>query len=95
MRRAVTHGRRPTGLLGTVGRTAVIVGTAAAASEAVDAGQQEATDARPAPTPPSPAQPSDDLISRLGRLGRLKADGVLTQEEFDRQKAILLAGGSS
>ena len=94
MRRAVTHGRRPTGLLGTVGRTAVIVGTAAA-SGAVEDRQQEATDARPPSPTPSPAQPPDDLISRLGRLGRLKADGVLTQEEFDRQKAILLAGGSS
>lgn len=32
----------------------------------------------------------DDFIDKLERLGKLKADGILTQEEFDSQKAKLL-----
>jgi hypothetical protein len=34
----------------------------------------------------------DDLITQLERLGALKAQGLLTEEEFAAQKAKLLTG---
>ena len=37
---------------------------------------------------PEPTQ--DDVITQLERLGALKAQGILTEEEFAAQKAILL-----
>ena len=39
--------------------------------------------------PPPPA-PEEDVISQLERLGALKAQGLLTEEEFAAQKAKLL-----
>jgi len=43
------------------------------------------------PPPPAPAAPSeDDKISQLERLGQLKAQGILTEEEFAGQKAKIL-----
>jgi len=48
----------------------------------------------PAPqeyAPPPPA-PDEDVITQLERLGALKAQGLLTEEEFAAQKAKLLAG---
>lgn len=41
------------------------------------------------PTPDMPA-PQDDVITQLERLGALKAQGILTEEEFAAQKAKLL-----
>ncbi len=41
------------------------------------------------PTPAMPA-PQDDMITQLERLGALKAQGLLTEEEFAAQKAKLL-----
>jgi len=54
-------------------------------------GQQVAY-AQPAPaTAPAPAPASqDDTISQLERLGALKDQGVLTEEEFEAQKAKIL-----
>ena len=47
----------------------------------------------PPPPPPAPAAPAGpDLISQLEKLGQLKAAGVLTDAEFEAQKAKLLAG---
>lgn len=48
-----------------------------------------------APPPPQPqygaAPPSnEDVVSQLERLGALKAQGLLTEEEFNAQKAKLL-----
>ena len=47
-----------------------------------------------APPPPQPqpvAAPSnEDVLSQLERLGALKAQGLLTEEEFAAQKAKLL-----
>ena len=42
--------------------------------------------------PPPPAMPSaqEDVITQLERLGALKAQGLLTEEEFAAQKARLL-----
>ena len=42
-----------------------------------------------APEAPAPA-PEDDVIAQLERLGALKAQGLLTEEEFAAQKAKLL-----
>jgi len=39
--------------------------------------------------PPAPP-PQDDVIAQLERLGALKAQGILTEEEFAAQKAKLL-----
>ena len=44
-----------------------------------------------APPPPPPAAPSeDDTLAQLERLGQLKAQGILTEEEFAAQKAKIL-----
>ncbi len=42
-----------------------------------------------APPPPPPAQ-APDPIEQLERLGALKAQGLLTDEEFNAQKAKIL-----
>jgi hypothetical protein len=41
--------------------------------------------------PPAPA-PEEDMIAQLERLGALKAQGLLTDEEFAAAKQKLLAG---
>lgn len=47
-----------------------------------------------APPPPqyalAPAAPPEDPITQLERLGALKAQGLLTEEEFAAQKAKIL-----
>ena len=40
--------------------------------------------------PAAPAAPVDDPITQLERLGALKAQGLLTEEEFNAQKAKIL-----
>ena len=46
-----------------------------------------------APPPPPPADTSsDDLIEQLQKLGALRDQGILTDAEFEAQKAKLLAG---
>ena len=43
--------------------------------------------------PPAPAAASpDDLIEQLQKLGALRDQGILTDAEFEAQKAKLLAG---
>lgn len=49
--------------------------------------QQTAPAAAPAPAAPS----EDDVLAQLQKLGELKAQGILTEEEFAAQKAKLLA----
>ena len=86
----------------TVGRTAVIAGTASAVSGRVNRRQQEkfaeqeAQAQQAAPPPPAasaapPAADSDELINKLKELATLKDQGVLTEEEFSAQKAKILA----
>jgi hypothetical protein len=41
---------------------------------------------------PPPADDTDDLIAQLDKLGQLRDNGVLTDAEFEAQKAKLLAG---
>jgi hypothetical protein len=87
------------GLLRGVARTAVVAGTATAVSNRVSRRQasrwsQEAAPQQYAePPPPAPAAPStDDKLDQLKELGELKASGVLTDAEFEAQKAKILAG---
>lgn len=89
------------GLLGGIARTAVIAGTATAVSNRVSRrqanrwSQQEEAPAYAAPPaapqPVAPAAPAVDVVAQLKGLADLKDQGVLTQAEFDSQKAKLLA----
>jgi D-alanyl-D-alanine carboxypeptidase len=45
-----------------------------------------------APPPEAPPAQEEDVITQLERLGALKAQGLLTEEEFAAQKAKLLGG---
>jgi hypothetical protein len=87
----------------TVGRTAVIAGTATVVAGGVNrrqqqkAAQQNAA-AQPAPAPeaapvaaPEAEPDSDDLINKLKELSNLKDQGILTEAEFADQKSKILA----
>ncbi|WP_406015741.1 SHOCT domain-containing protein [Streptomyces sp. NBC_00984] len=96
------------GLLRGVARTAVIAGTATSVSNRVSRRQagrwarQDAEQAQPrpapaAPPPPAPTSlaPADEMsnkIAQLKDLGDLKSQGVLSESEFEAQKARILAG---
>ena len=86
-------------LLRGVARTAVIAGTATAVSNRVsrrqanrwaqdDQGQDQGQYQEPAPA----AAPAVDPLEQLKQLGELKASGVLTDAEFEAQKAKILQG---
>jgi hypothetical protein len=93
------------GLLRGVARTAVVAGTATAVSNRVSRRQagrwadqdqqqappQEVADAV-APPPAAAAPAMDDKLGQLKQLGELKTSGVLTEAEFEAQKAKILAG---
>jgi hypothetical protein len=86
------------GLLRGVARTAAIAGTATAVSNRVsrrqaERWQEQEAQAQPAEpmAPAVPAQPQESTIDQLKELGELKAQGVLTDEEFAAQKAKILA----
>lgn len=88
--------RRGPGLIRTVGRTAVIAGTASAVGGRVQHRQQEKYAAQEQPQQAQyveapPAAPSeDDQIAQLEKLGDLHAKGILTDEEFAAKKAQIL-----
>lgn len=84
------------GLLRGVARTAVIAGTATSVSNRVSrrqanrwAGQGQQPEPQYAQQAPAAAAP--DPIARLKELGELKAQGILTDAEFETQKAKVLA----
>jgi putative oligomerization/nucleic acid binding protein len=52
----------------------------------------EETQAAPAPAAPAAAPSTSDTLDQLKQLAQLKADGILTEEEFAAQKAKILAG---
>jgi FMN phosphatase YigB (HAD superfamily) len=92
------------GLLRGVARTAVVAGTASAVSGRVQRRQagrfadrdaeiyaQRSAAYQEASAPPPPPEP--DTLSQLERLGELKAQGLLSDEEFATQKARILRSG--
>ncbi|MGW6717630.1 SHOCT domain-containing protein [Streptomyces sp. NPDC054995] len=86
------------GLLGTIARTAVISGTATAVSNRVErrgmqrqaAAQAPQMPAPPPPPPPAPVPAGTDRVGQLTQLADLKAQGLLTDEEFAAEKARIL-----
>ena len=53
---------------------------------------QQVVYAAPPPEQYAPPAQQEDVITQLERLGALKAQGILTEEEFAAQKAKLLGG---
>jgi Short C-terminal domain len=89
------------GLLRGVARTAVVAGTATSVSNRVSrrqgqrwAQQEEPQQPQAAPAPAEPAPAAPSTIDQLKQLGELKAQGILSEEEFAAQKAKLLEGGA-
>jgi hypothetical protein len=94
------------GLVGGMVKTAAVVGTATATRNAVNRRQAEKnaqayanamdkTYAKEVPPPqsqPVASAPTSqgDTITQLERLGALKAQGLITEQEFAAQKAKLL-----
>ncbi|MEU2779207.1 SHOCT domain-containing protein [Streptomyces sp. NPDC007162] len=91
------------GLLRGVARTAVVAGTATAVSNRVSRRQagrwaqqdyeQQQPAAQPSAAPPAAPAADDDMSARmdqLKQLGELKAQGILTEEEFAEQKRRIL-----
>jgi hypothetical protein len=91
-------------LLRGVARTAVIAGTATAVSNRVsrrqanrwaaqdDQGQYQDQQQYQEPAPAPAAEAAPDPLEQLKQLGELKASGVLTEAEFEAQKAKILQG---
>jgi Short C-terminal domain len=88
--------RRPLLRAAAVGGGAYYAGKRRQASAEREAGQEgrlEGLESQAAPTPPP--QPAaggmtQDTIGQLKQLGELHDQGVLTDQEFDQQKAKLL-----
>ena len=84
------------GLLRGVARTAVIAGTATAVWNRVSRrqanrwAQQEEQQYAQEP-PPTYAAPARDTVTQLKELAELKSQGILTDAEFQAQKAKILA----
>jgi hypothetical protein len=83
------------GLLRGMARTAVIAGTATNVSNRVSRRQAQKWSAQEAPQqgyaePPPAAPPAADRMEQLKQLGELKAQGVLTEQEFQAEKAKIL-----
>src|SRR5215468_6393461 len=95
------------GLIRGVARTAVVAGTATAVSNRVSrrqanrwsaqeeqqyAAQQYAAQQQAPPPAPAPAAAAGpDMVTQLKELADLKAQGILTDAEFEAQKAKILA----
>ena len=93
------------GLLRGIARTTVIAGTATAVSNRVsrrqynkwaaqDEQQYDQQQAQQAPPPAAApaASTTDDKIDQLKQLADLKAQGILTDQEFASEKAKILGG---
>jgi len=94
------------GLVRGMAKTAAVVGTATATRNAVNRRQADknaqaytnamntanAQEVSPPQTQPVTAapSPSEDTITQLERLGALKAQGLITEQEYAAQKAKLL-----
>lgn len=62
---------------------------------AEDQQAQQAAQPAPAAAAPAPAAPAPggDMLQQLAQLGQLRDSGVLTEAEFEAQKARILAAG--
>jgi hypothetical protein len=81
------------GLLRGVARTAVIAGTATAVSNRVSrrqAGRWAAQDQQGYAEVAEPDADKSNKLAQLEQLGALRARGVLTEAEFEQQKAWIL-----
>ena len=88
-------------LLRGIARTAAIAGTATAVSNRVSrrqqnrwAQQEDQQYAQQQPQyapPPQPAAPARDPVAQLKDLAELKSQGILTDAEFEAQKAKILS----
>lgn len=86
------------GLIGGMARTAVIAGTATAVSNNVSRrqaqrwsekdAQAQAQQATPQPQPVQ--QQVDPQVAQLQQLDQLRAQGVITEEEFAAKKKMIL-----
>jgi membrane protease subunit (stomatin/prohibitin family) len=82
-------------LLRGVARVAVVAGTATAVSNRVSrrqANRWSQEEQGQYEEPAAAAAPAADPLEELKKLGELKAAGVLTDAEFEAQKAKILAG---
>jgi membrane protease subunit (stomatin/prohibitin family) len=83
------------GLLRGMARTAVVAGTATAVSNRVSRRQAnrwaQQDEQQYAQAPPSAPAAATDTVSQLKDLADLKAQGILTDAEFEAQKAKILA----
>ena len=89
------------GLIEGIARTAIASGTWTAMSNRVSKrqydrwtqqGEQGSQQPEPAPAAPAASAAARDPIAQLKDLADLKAQGVLTEEEFAAQKARILGG---
>ena len=86
--------RRGPGLVGAAARTAVVAGTATAASGRVARRQQQKYAAEdqqavaPAPAPAAAAEP--EYMAELEQLAKLRDQGILSPEEFEAKKKQIL-----
>jgi Short C-terminal domain len=91
------------GLLRGVARTAVVAGTATAVSNRVSRRQanrwsqqqeaeyyQQQQYAAPPPQPAAPPPAAADPLAQLKELGELRSQGILTDAEFEAEKAKIL-----
>jgi Short C-terminal domain len=87
-------------LLRGIARTAVVAGTASAVGGRVRHRQDQKWAQQDAQAEPQPAYepeqpsgpPAKDRLEQLKELGDLKAQGVLSEDEFAAEKAKILAG---
>jgi hypothetical protein len=83
-------------LLGTIGRTAVIAGTATMTAQAINRHSQQGAAEQQTAAAAYPAQPvalpaaEPDLVGRLSELAELRSSGALTEAEFQAAKTKLL-----
>jgi hypothetical protein len=80
--------RRPLARAAVVGGGAYAIGKRRARTEADDAYADEPVEAEPVEAESDGI--SDDGFAQLEKLGALKERGLLTQQEFDEQKAKIL-----
>jgi putative oligomerization/nucleic acid binding protein len=94
--------RRPLLRGAMVGGAGYMAGKSAANRSAQESGQeqriaelesqQQAPPPQAAAPPPPPAPAGPSMIDQLTQLGELRDKGILTADEFEREKQKLLAG---